>query len=135
MNRRGFLKLFAVALALPFRGYERLLARFLPGADPEAVFAARLLQAFPAQASAAAVGRHYLLENRGEATRANLLAAIRERLPASTVQAEAAALRQSIREAIRDDFAHARTEDVGGWMLSGTEARLCALAALSRRRA
>ncbi len=135
MNRRSFLGLLAAALALPFRGYASLLARLLPGADPEALFAERLLQAFSAQASAAAIGRHYLSENPAEASRTRLLAAIREHLPASAVQTDAAALRHSIREVIRDDFARARTEDVGGWMLSRTEARLCALAALSRRRA
>src|ERR1700720_2887338 len=39
--------------------------------------------------------------------------------------------RRSIKEQIRDDFGAGRTVIVGGWVLSETEARQCALYSLS----
>jgi hypothetical protein len=45
--------------------------------------------------------------------------------------AEPLALDRSFRDAIRRDFAAGETVHVEGWVLSRTEARLCALAALS----
>ncbi len=43
--------------------------------------------------------------------------------------------RSAIAANIRDDFAQGRIVDADGWQLSLTEARLCALAALSSRMA
>lgn len=37
------------------------------------------------------------------------------------------ALRRSVADRMRDDFAAGRTVKIGGWVLSTTEARLCAL--------
>lgn len=45
--------------------------------------------------------------------------------------AEPVAIDRSWRDAIRRDFAAGETVHVEGWILSRTEARLCALAALS----
>jgi hypothetical protein len=46
------------------------------------------------------------------------------------VQADPTTRRRIVLRQIRDDFANARTTMVNGWILSQTEASLCALAAL-----
>lgn len=43
-------------------------------------------------------------------------------------------LRHLLAQLQRRDFAEAHTVSVNGWLLSRTEARLCAIAALERRR-
>ena len=54
-------------------------------------------------------------------------------LDASGLPQEPDALRRYVRDRIRQDFERGRTTDVNGWVLSSTEARLCAITALAAR--
>lgn len=82
----------------------------------------------PRTDDAAVVGRAYLAQYATEAD-AGLL---RRRLVSLT--AEPRRLRAAIGERIRRDFAEGDTVRIEGWVLSRTEARLCALCALSKDR-
>lgn len=101
---------------------------------------------FPARAASAADGLTSLLQDRkaarmiglrtglverSDAGRSALASAIRQSLgpDGGSDGTEPEALRQRVAAAVREDFAHGRTCLVDGWVLSVTEARLCALAA------
>ncbi|MEX2495407.1 MAG: hypothetical protein WD448_04920 [Woeseia sp.] len=90
--------------------------------DPE--LAAAVAALLPNAGSAAAIGREYLRECRQERSAQVLQAAIRASLAAEPVSAEA------LRGRIALDFRTADTVTLRGWILSRTEARLCALYAL-----
>jgi hypothetical protein len=77
-------------------------------------------------ADAAEVGRRYLESNDGEADRellADLLAANLDR--------DAGEVPEQMAAAAREDFRCGRTVTVDGWLLSRTEARICAIAYLA----
>jgi hypothetical protein len=76
-----------------------------------------LLALFPDPAAARAIGKAFLRDYPGEADAAHLAA----RLPR----------RHRLHMAISADFAAGKTVMVEGWVLSRTEARLCALVALT----
>jgi hypothetical protein len=80
--------------------------------------------------SAVVVGREYLRhhpdERDPEHVRHVLSVALGGRLEAF----DPAALRERVRRRVRQDFAENQVRIVDGWILSITEARLCALAAL-----
>lgn len=83
------------------------------------------------QVYAASVGESYLQCTPHEAdpiVLAGLLKIDARRLPS-----DPAALRRFVRDRIRQDFAEGRTTDVNGWILSSTEARLCAITAIAAR--
>jgi hypothetical protein len=87
-------------------------------ADSEA-----LLGLFADRAAAAAIGHAYLASHPSDA--ASLARSLLTALPgAAPVRVEVAAL-------VRADYATGRIACAGGWILSATEARLCALAALA----
>ncbi|MCB1890553.1 MAG: hypothetical protein KDH20_23315 [Rhodocyclaceae bacterium] len=94
--------------------------------------AAGLLDAIDAEA-AARFGFRYLAQHTGEARLpelvAYLAAAIREERATGT---KGISRLTALRERIRHDYRDADCVDLDGWLLSRTEARLCALAALSR---
>jgi murein L,D-transpeptidase YcbB/YkuD len=99
------------------------------GVRPSAVAvhaeAARLLDSLlPSRAPAQAIGTAVLRAGSAEPSVQALLQAL-QRQQDGPIDAG------SIRAQIRDDFAQGRIVDVEGWMLSATEARLCALAALT----
>jgi hypothetical protein len=79
--------------------------------------------------SAALLGRLYLDGNPREADATRLVTQIGA-MPDSAATDEA--LRASLDERIRNDFINGDTVTVGGWLLSITEARLCALVSLLR---
>jgi hypothetical protein len=82
--------------------------------------------------SACAVGREYLrLLPAREANAEQLLHLLHGADGAQFTATNSAELRVLVREAQRSDFAEGRTVMVDGWILSRTEARLCALAALA----
>lgn len=85
---------------------------------------------FSKGASAAAVGRAYLLVASAEADTTRLLELLREGLGPVIDGDDLGALRRELSAAIRRDFAAERTTSLDGWILSQTEARLCALATL-----
>jgi len=89
----------------------------------------RLAALFGSPSSARAIGRRYLTIRPEEASAAILVEAIvRDHPCAGTTERQ---LRDLMRRAIRDDFACGDTVTLDGWVLSVTEARLCALAALA----
>jgi hypothetical protein len=83
--------------------------------------------------SAALLGRLYLDGNPKEANAARLVtligAAHGPALPPVTAAPDES-LRSGLEERIRNDFIHGDTVAVDGWLLSITEARLCALVSL-----
>ena len=96
--------------------------------------AERLLSALGRPESAAVVGRRYLAGHPGEADRRRLAESLDldlRRQDCDPAQADPARLRAGITRQVRADFAHGRVVRVDGWVLSVTEARLCALAALT----
>lgn len=95
--------------------------------------AAHLAHLFAADESARAVGRAYLCVTPAERDREALARLLADGEPArvGASRTRAAELRATIARRIRDDFAHGRTTVVDGWVLSLTEARVCALAALT----
>ena len=131
LTRRGFLGLLAslagmlVAQRLgPLEGWGRALWR--------ESLASRLVGLFRVPASAAAVGRAYLQLAPLEADARRLLRLICSSGPAWHT-ANAGRLRSLIARQQAEDFQQGRVVSVQGWTLSNTEARLCALAALSQR--
>ena len=94
--------------------------------------ARRLVGLFDAPESAAYVGRRYLREVPQEASVRRLVAALVVE-PDGAGRLEAlgpSALRAELADRIRADFIAGRTVRLDGWMLSATETRLMALAAL-----
>lgn len=77
-------------------------------------------------ADAAEVGRRYLDSNRGEADRERLAD-----LLAETLDPSAGDLARQMMAAVQNDFRLGRTVMVDGWVLSRTEARICAIACLA----
>jgi hypothetical protein len=128
-GRRRLLGLVAGAAAL---------AAF-PAAGPatgELRLARRLVGLFSAPGSAAEVGRRYLRAAPQEASVRRLVAAIAAE-PAGAGEGAGrldalgpAALRAELAGRIRADFTAGRLVRLDGWMLSATETRLMALAAL-----
>lgn len=132
MKRRQFFTAFALSGAL-WSAWQSRARVWLPiGRGPGA--ADRLASVLGRPASAAAVGRAYLAGHPGEADRdwlaAQLSADLRLR-DCDPARSEAARLRAGLSRQLRADFAQSRVVRVDGWVLSVTEARLCALAALT----
>jgi hypothetical protein len=89
-----------------------------------------LSNVFPDPEQAMGVGRDYLARFPEEAVQAQL----EERVFQSVENVEdPARLRAGLDTAIRRDFRRGRVFRHGGWVLSRTEGRLCALAALAER--
>ncbi|MEQ9640993.1 MAG: hypothetical protein RIM84_13305 [Alphaproteobacteria bacterium] len=118
---------------------RRLMARFgllvgaltLAGTPRPAAALSRAdqaVRALRAPAAARRVGRRYLAEHAQEADAARLAAHIEAALAA---RGDGVELRQALRNAVRADMRAGRSVLVDGWVLSLTEARLCALAALA----
>ena len=80
---------------------------------------------------AVSVGESYLQCAPHEADPMVLAALLR--IDARNLPKDKAALRLYVRDRIRQDFAEGRTTDVNGWILSSTEARLCAITAIAAR--
>lgn len=129
ITRRNALKQLALGGVIAV-----LPASFLVGSAREVFqpLATRLSALFTNQRSARAIGERYLALVPEEADATVLTA----RIAGSTPQylrlagADTRALRQLLAMQQRRDFAEGRTALVDGWVLSCTEARLCALAAL-----
>jgi len=130
MLRRAFIATITAAATALFAG------RPSGAAPPRPLHAdaARLLEAFRQRESAAAVGRAYLATRPEERDAPRLAGAVSRDLrdggcdPATGDRAD---LRRAVSGRVRQDFADGRTVTVDGWVLSRTEARLCALAALA----
>jgi hypothetical protein len=81
--------------------------------------------------SARRVGQVYLQKAPDEADRGRLLTRLFPELAPARHAKSPAAWRQSYAAKCRQDFADGHTVRLDGWVLSRTEARLCALAALA----
>jgi hypothetical protein len=123
------------SLLLAAAGALSLSARPRPAAAAPAAATVRRLAAFMRpQPSAAAIGRAYLAHFPEEAEPS----ALTRRIVGDVASSEAALMRLDDRSLWnrlaarrRADFAEGRLATVDGWLLSRTEARLCALAAAS----
>jgi hypothetical protein len=93
----------------------------------------RLLAVFAHPASARRLGAKVLptLGGPSEAALVDALISRQPGLAAALEQGDDAAVARSLREAVAADFRHVRTHVAGGWVLSRTEAELCALAGVS----
>ena len=94
--------------------------------------ASRLVAALDRPGSAIEVGLAYLRQHQDEADRARVTMALAPDLErhCEPEKASRAELRTAISRQVRHDFELGRVAEVDGWILSVTEARLCALAAL-----
>jgi hypothetical protein len=81
--------------------------------------------------SARAIGRSYLRASPAEASISRLLASLAADGLAKVRLGPPMTLRAAAAHCIRNDFLQRRTVKVDGWVLSLTEARLCALCALT----
>jgi hypothetical protein len=130
-SRRRFLQAalgagFAVAL-VPLRPWRALIEFTTPP------LGLRLIELLEHRGSARVVGREYLRGTSGEASPRDLVDAIASDLPGGREAASAASrpeLQQMLAARVRKDFADELTVNLRGWIVSRTEARLCALAAL-----
>ena len=132
LHRRAFLVgSGAVVAALATSGLAALL-----GCDRRPTLAQALAGFYSDPASAARVGRAVLAAVPAEATAEALVSALagdRRAELAALAASDPAALRTLLREQHRRDFEDGRTVAIDGWVLSRTEARLCAVAALAGR--
>jgi hypothetical protein len=132
VSRREFLMLAAAAAA------SLLVRSQLPGvmalrSGQQALLPTQLAALLRHQASAKVIGREYLSKYGQEADARVLLDHIAASLAVSDVGRFAATgqgLRELLDRTVREDFAVDRVVMLRGWVLSVTEARLCALAAL-----
>jgi hypothetical protein len=128
VSRRGFLRALAWVGAA---GLVSPAAAARLAMEETDLVCERLSRFYVHHASARTVGLEYLRTRPGEADVRLLLEAIcrgdRERFRC----ADAMHVRRLIGEQQCSDFAHGRTVQVDGWILSETEARLCALAAVT----
>jgi hypothetical protein len=88
--------------------------------------AASLVRSIRARASARIIGAAYLATHPDEADAAILCRAIAADL-ATAAPRDQAELDRALANRVRADFLQRRTVKVDGWVLSRTEARLCAL--------
>lgn len=124
-RRRVIMALGATAFTLALRPFGAWAAR----ARVDRLPAARdLVGALRHRGSAARVGVAYLAGHDGEHDTGHLVAALNRGLDDRSP--ERPRLRAALDRRIRADFAESETVRVQGWVLSRTEARLCALAAL-----
>lgn len=132
IDRRTFVKEAGRATALALAAPSLLSA--LAGCGPDAELGGRLAGFYGDPEAAAAVGRVWLAASPEEADRALLI----ERMADGSLdewerlaRRDPEALRAAVRARHRTDFAEDRVVRLNGWILSETEVRLCALAALS----
>jgi hypothetical protein len=127
IDRRAFVKGAALGLAAPG------LLSALSGCGPSEDLEAQLAGFHRDPSAAEAIGRAYLQIAADEQDRDTLVEALAgpdldewERL----ARHDAAALEHAVRTRHREDFLHARTIRLHGWILSLTEARLATLTLL-----
>jgi hypothetical protein len=102
-------------------------------ATTDARLLARLTTFFAAPDSAAALGAAYLRQAPEEAEAASLIARLFPGVAAATLEHwPDGALRATLARRLAEDFAQSRTVMLQGWILSRSEARLFAAAALAQ---
>ncbi len=93
--------------------------------------AQRMTWAFGDRSYARSIGAKYLADRPSEGSVTLLTSLIEARIPRQAVVTCPATAVSVTSRVARDDFVAGRTVWVDGWLLSATEARLCALATLS----
>jgi len=134
LHRREFLQQLGVASALVASG--GVAATLACGESRDPLLAA-IEGLFEDPASARVVGAAWLLEQPEVLDSTRLLAALaddRVDEARGLARSDPAALLARLRERHREDFASDRTTEVGGWVLSLTEARVCGLLAAASDR-
>jgi hypothetical protein len=132
MRRRTFL-LGATGLGLSLVWRSAGAWPFLPGSPTRSE---RLAGVLRHEESARVVGREYLRVVPAEASRGVLTSRLARRLPGGFRTVDGASdsrLHDLLLRCSLEDFDAERIVELRGWVLSRTEARLCALAALSDR--
>lgn len=86
---------------------------------------------FRFKSSALAIGNLYLQSNPGEASVDLLVTRLIAAIVPSDDELDAAGVRNNVNSVRKNDFDGGRVTWIHGWLLSVTEVRLCALAALS----
>ena len=132
LPRRNFLITAAFAAFFISRANFAAGCRRAPRAA--SLGASRLTSVFQRKRSARAVGEAYLRRAPEEADPVLLVNAICDRdrgLRQVLHHGDNGRLRAAINNRLRRDFAHGRTVMLDGWLLSRTEARLCALTAIA----
>jgi hypothetical protein len=133
-SRRGFVAATIAAAALPLLSSVPWLARASDTfSSPGANVSAQLADLLSSRTSAAAVGLAYLdvfPAERHPDRLGDLIAADLDigGIPLQSLGPER--IRALVGARVQRDFALARTVEIDGWVLSRTEARLCALSAL-----
>lgn len=105
------------------------LVSSLPSLGRRLLLSESLLAVLSDPAGARDIGRAYLQQVPSEANGRQLVSLIAERYPRGmAAQVHVDEVREYLSNLAREDFAHGRTVELNGWVLSRTEARLCALA-------
>lgn len=131
MIRRRQLLMGGVGLGLPLLWHS--LRSWLPVRVFRDSDSSRLARLFKSERSARVVGQEYLRGTPEEARQDVLTALIVGRLAAGHRGLGAATdgqVRELLVRAAQQDFQEGRTVELHGWVLSQTEVRLCALAAV-----
>jgi hypothetical protein len=129
-GRRSFLRACLGFFVFPRPLYSSLSQRLLRTSD----LASSLTHLFSHRESAIVVGLEYLQYRPGEADvdrLVDLICLCRPERRAELARAKVERLREVLKLQQREDFRYSRIVKVHGWILSETEARLCALVALT----
>jgi len=132
ITRRGFLRVLTFLSAFGLARPARALAKLGEARAPNSLVS-KLAGFFSHKESAALVGREYLRCAPGEADARlleDLICSFQDKRRAELADADTAKLRELLLLRQRQDFEEGRIVHVHGWILSETEARLCALADL-----
>ena len=137
LSRRAFLRWLLLLAVVPVMHRLRMLRWFGPleQGDP---LARKLTAVVRHTASASTVGAAYLRQRPEEANQrrlAELMLSADPTLRRRITTARGGHVRRRLEQCHRADLAHSRTAKIDGWIVSLTEARLCALVALSAARA
>jgi hypothetical protein len=129
ISRRAFLAAAALAAAGGGGAAYRLFSD--DGFDPDLEQTAEIARLFDELEPARRIGRVYLSAHPDEADEPALVRLL-EAMPGwdRALEASPARLGELARSALARDFERGLTVTVDGWILSRTEARLCALVAL-----
>jgi predicted protein tyrosine phosphatase len=136
IERRAFLRGLGSAAALGLAAPA--LVTCLAGCGRSGALAVALSDFFADPESARAVGREFLEGFPDEADAGTLVARLAgAQRPAweALAATQPERLAEALRARHREDFAHERVLRIRGWVLSETEVRLCALAALGHQSA
>jgi len=135
MTRRNFLRALGFLSAFSLPGPARALAK--PGESRvPGPLGSKLAKFFINRESATIVGREYLRRAPREADvrlLVDLICSSEKGRRAELAKADMEKLRELLLQQQRQDFEEGRIVNVQGWILSETEARLCAVAALDHK--